>query len=240
MVRDSRVLRHQFGDWLKKDPLGHHVALNEIHFFQRMLTDMFGFYAVQIGLPEYNLLSNCRIAHCATIDEISSATSLSKLTVLPFQHESIDLILLPHTLDFHEEPLQILSAVAHTLIPGGRLLLTGFNPFSLWGIRHFFQKKSSKVPWNGAFFSLNCFKDWCRLIGLEIEMGYFMIYTPPFLLSLKYSQLTNDMGDRWWPMGAAVYGISAIKKIYHVRCIAPKWKSIGITKPLAVIDNKYS
>ena len=77
-------------------------------------------------------------------------------------------------------------------------------------------------------------------MGLEIERGYFIIYTPPFLSSLKYSQLTNDMGDRWWPTGAAIYGIRAIKKTYNVHCIAPKWKSISITKPLAITDNKYS
>lgn len=241
MVYDTNIFYHQFSNWLKKDPLGHHIAFNEINFFRRMMTDIFGFYAVQIGLPAYDLLDGCRITHCAIVDEINPVTVMSRLTILPFQQESIDLILLPHTLDFHEEPLKILSEVSHTLIQGGHLLLTGFNPFSLWGMRHFFQKKSSKIPWSGAFFSLNRLKQWCQLMGLEIEMGYFMVYMPPFLSSLKYCQLIDNIGDRWWPTGAAIYGIRAIKQTYHVRCRIPKWKSIGITKPLAIsnTDNKY-
>ena len=54
---------------------------------------------------------------------------------LPFASQSIDLVALPHVLEFTDDPHEVLREVARVLMPEGRLIITGFNPLSLWGMR---------------------------------------------------------------------------------------------------------
>jgi ubiquinone/menaquinone biosynthesis C-methylase UbiE len=55
------------------------------------------------------------------------------LRELPFAANSIDLAVMPHVLESHDNPHQILREVERILIPDGQLVITGFNPLSLWG-----------------------------------------------------------------------------------------------------------
>jgi len=107
------------------------------------------------------------------------------------------------------------------------LVLTGFNPVSLWGVRRLLQGRQSS-PWDGNFLSLLRIKDWLALLGLEPEGGAFMGYAPPFARSewLKHCRLMESAGDRWWPLAAGVYGIQAVKRQRGMHLITPKWTPV--------------
>src|SRR5690625_7466005 len=55
---------------------------------------------------------------------------------LPFETQSIDLILLPHVLENAYDSHQVLREIERVLVPEGLVIITGFNPLSLWGLRY--------------------------------------------------------------------------------------------------------
>ena len=214
-----------FSDWLNSSELGRYLLEREQSFYARMVDDVFGFHAVQLGLPHYDFLPECRISWRACVCESGPASIQAEPARLPFARRSIDLLVMPHTLDFSSEPHQVLSEVKRVLVPEGRLVLTGFNPYSLWGARRLLRRRKGS-PWNGQFLSLSRIKDWLKLLDLDLEEGSFICYAPPFVHEewLQRCRFMEKAGDRWWPLAAGVYGIKAVKKVRGVRLLTPEWK----------------
>ncbi|VVE68828.1 SAM-dependent methyltransferase [Pandoraea pnomenusa] len=60
---------------------------------------------------------------------------VSRFDELPIATASTDLVVLPHVLEFAENPHDILREVERILVPEGQVIITGFNNLSLWGAR---------------------------------------------------------------------------------------------------------
>ena len=80
-------------------PLGHYLRTREQAWFDRTIADIFGFHAIQIGLPEYPFLAQSRIAARWTVDVAPPAQVLADPHWLPFPENSLDLVVLPHALN---------------------------------------------------------------------------------------------------------------------------------------------
>ena len=100
---------------------------------------------------------------------------------LPFATQSLDLVVLPHVLEFAQEPHQILREVERVLIPEGQIIVTGFNPASLWGARQAATRLVSRpfLPQSGELISVPRLKDWLKLLNMEVHPGHFGCYAPP-------------------------------------------------------------
>src|SRR5205085_12209740 len=144
---------------------------------------------------------------------------------LPFATQSIDLVVLPHVLEFAEEPHAVLREVDRVMMPEGRLVIVGFNPWSLWGLRSALFTRG-EYPWNGRFLSLLRVKDWLALLGFDVSAGRLAGYAPPFdseKLRRRFGFM-EPAGDRWWAVGGAVYMLQAIKRVRGMRLITPAWQ----------------
>ena len=86
---------------------------------------------------------------------------------LPFAENGVDLIVLPHVLEFTDEPHQLLREVHRVIRPEGHLIIAGFNPFSLFGAKRYFGREQT-MPWTGNFIALYRLKDWLSLLGFEV------------------------------------------------------------------------
>src|SRR5664279_448767 len=111
-------------------PLGAYLQAREQAYFDHTLADIFGYQALQIGLPESPLLRSSRITTRCSVDLEEPAQVLADPHWLPFSENSFDLVVLPHALEFTDEPHQLLREVYRVIRPEGQLLITGFNPFS--------------------------------------------------------------------------------------------------------------
>ncbi|WP_246542676.1 class I SAM-dependent methyltransferase [Paludibacterium yongneupense] len=214
-----------FSQWLTASELGQYLLARELAFFDGAVADAFGYHALQIGLPQVDFLRENRIPWQCRTAASKPADVVCDGELLPFATRSLDLLVMPHVLDFCEHPHQVLREAERVLMPEGRLVLTGFNPVSLWGARRALQGRFPE-PWNGNFLSLVRIKDWFALLGLEPSGGAFMGYAPPFNRSdwLDSFRFMEAAGDRWWPLAAGVYGIEAIKRQRSMRLITPNWK----------------
>ena len=153
---------------------------------------------------------------------------------------SIDLVLLPHVLEFSANPHQILREVARVLMPEGHVVIAGFNPWSLWGVRRMFGRGSG-YPWNGRFIHLPRIKDWLALLGLEIVAGRMGCYAPPCAQQqwLDRFGFMESAGDRWWPIAGGVYFLQAVKRVRGMRLIMPRWKDrLAPAKALRPVPEK--
>lgn len=227
-------------EWLST-PLGARLLETELRYFDLELADVFGFNAVQIGLPEHPYLRSNRIAfRCVT--GIDGPVGLRcDPCAMPLQTASIDLVVLPHALEFSSNPHQILREVARVLMPEGHVVLAGFNPWSLWGVRRLATRGESAYPWCGQFISLPRIKDWMALLGFELAGGRMCSYAPP-LRSEKWASRLKFMesaGDRWWPFAGGVYYLHGIKRVTGMRLITPQWKGAQVKKKaLAPVPHK--
>lgn len=147
-------------DWFQTPP-GRYLLDWERVQFDAAVADIFGYHALQLGLPEMNALRANRMPHrwLATglprglepsgVDGLMPANPLpspsnpdkvapalvTDFAALPFPAGSLDLVVLPHALELHADPHATLREVERVLVPEGRVVICGLNPASLWGLR---------------------------------------------------------------------------------------------------------
>lgn len=216
--------------------LGRHLLEREQAYFDDVVSDIFGFNALQLGLTEFDFLRASRIPLRAAVGQEPNVRIIADFQHLPVATQSIDLLLLPHVLEFAANPHQILREVERVLMPEGHVVIAGFNPFSLWGAKRFLSRDSGDYPWNGHFIALPRVKDWLALLGFEVTGGRLCCYAPP-LASAKWRErfrFMDDAGDRWWPLAGGVYFLLAKKRVHGMRLITPNWNdSLAAKRRLA-------
>jgi Methylase involved in ubiquinone/menaquinone biosynthesis len=206
-------------------PLVRYMLARELEYFDQTIPDIFGFYALQIGLPQHPMLCQTRIPNHWTLDFNAPAQILADPHALPFPEDSLDLVALPHALEFTDDPHQILREAWRALRAEGHLLISGLNPYSLFGLRRRFGHNQTP-PWMGGFISPYRVKDWLSLLSFDIVGGAFAVYAPPFKTErwLNRAAWLEEAGDRWWPIAGAVYFLHAVKKVAGMRVVTPVWK----------------
>jgi len=184
-------------------------------------SDIFGFNAVQLGMLQMDLLQCSRMPFSLRADVAGGAVRCQS-TQLPFQTSSIDLLLLPHMLEFSDDPHQTLRDAGRVLVPEGHIVISGFNPFSAWGLKRMAVRRKG-YPWQGTFFSLLRIRDWLELLDFEIVEVKMACYKLPFSNPawLKRCQFMDRIGNRWWPMIGGIYFIVARKRVLGMRVIRP-------------------
>jgi len=231
-----------FEEWLQT-PQGSYVLNWELSKHDLLLADVFGFNAVQVGLPGIDYLRANRMPlrfRCG--GEIGDEV-LTDLHHLPLASQSVDLIVLPHVLEFDENPHQVLREVERVLVPEGQAVVTGFNPFSLWGMKRRINRQPEAPPWVGRYISVPRLKDWFVLLGFETRAGAFGCYAPAVSEGkwLRRYRFMEPAGDRWWPFAGAVYIVQAIKRHHGLRLLTPKWHDrIAQAKALAAVTPQIS
>ena len=255
-------------EWLKTPP-GEYLLAWERDQFDQAVSDIFGYHALQLGFAEMKTLRANRMPHqwLATpssqsttnhgivLDASSSlpgaamAALVTDAGALPFPANSLDLLVLPHTLELSQDPHATLREVERVLVPEGRVVISGLNPTSLWAMRqrraHFYQRFGSCdlfLPEAGEFIGYWRLRDWLRLLNFEVESGRFGCYRPAFATDkwLSRFEWMDKAGGRWWPIFGAVYFLVAVKRVRGMRLLEPAWKTRKTlaTAPAAVANKE--
>ena len=219
-------------DWFTT-PQGLYLLAREQAFFDHAVIDIFGFNALQLGLPEHDFLRNSRMPLHVMAGEEAGVQVRLETDELPFECCTLDLVLLPHVLEFNAHPHQVLRELERVLMPEGHIIISGFNPRSLWGIRRAVGSRMG-YPWCGNFIALTRLKDWLALLGFEVVAGRFACYAPPLANPglLSRFHFMEPAGDRWWAVCGGAYCLQAIKRVPGMRLIKPKWNEGLVSKLL--------
>ena len=230
---------YTLNEWWKT-PLGLYLLAREQAFYDSAVADVFGYNAVQLEMPQADLLRMSRMPRHFHAG-IRGSDLCCDPRALPFENASVDLLVLPHVLEFSAHPHQVLREAERVLVPDGRLIISGFNPWSLWGIERRLRRRRG-YPWHGNFISLPRLKDWLALLSLDIDAGRQTCYVPPsqqphWLWCFRFME---DAGDRWWPVGGGVYFLQAVKRVRSMRPITPSWQMARVPQRLVVTTDRIS
>jgi SAM-dependent methyltransferase len=256
-------------------PAGRYVLGWEQKQLDRVVSNVFGYHALQLGLPQLDALRENRMSCRGLVLDAASAASapytvpgavpmgapegvglpaavgpqaphapLGRSTVwcdyldLPFEAQSVDLIVMPHTLEFTSDPHRLLREAERVLMPEGQLLIVGFNSLSLWGARQSVGKLTGHpfLPARQDLIAFTRLKDWIKLLGFELERGRFGCYRPPLATEqwLGRYGFMEAAGDRWWPIFGAIYMVTAIKRVRGMRLVGP----LKVKKPVLAASLK--
>ena len=213
-------------DWFET-PKGSYVLGWERKQFDAAVEDVFGFNAVQVGLPGLDFLRESRIPLKVRAGLEPGCGLRSDPEQLPLAAQSIDLLALPHVLEFCAHPHAILREAERVLMPEGSVVISGFNPLSLWGAARALGWERRRYPWCGRFIGLLRLKDWLALLGFELNGGRFGCYAPPFSQGrwLERFGFMEKAGERWWPICGSVYVVRAVKRVAGMRLVTPNWRA---------------
>ena len=117
-------------------------------------------------------------SRCGEQVDARTAVFVADSGMLPFPADSVNAVVIHHGLDTTERPHGMVREVARVLSPGGHLIIAGFNPWSLWGMRRLLTRRGS-FPWSGNFIAPHRLTDWLRLLGFTLDdVSYFLLRPP--------------------------------------------------------------
>ncbi len=219
------------GNWLASQ-LGQRVHALECKLVADALTHVFGWQLLQIGSwgQSHALMDASRtqrkaiLTHEAMGDAAGMMFIQSRTDSLAIASDSVDAVLLPHTLEHTPDPHELLREVERILPGDGQLIILGFRPFSLWGTRNVFGVQGFP-PGTERFIGERRLRDWLKLLGFEVTDARRYLFTWPWGGAVPRSQrLLEAVGNHAWPLLAGAYMLNARKRVYTLTPIRPRWR----------------
>jgi SAM-dependent methyltransferase len=158
-------------------------------------------------------------------------------SALPFQANSLDLVVMPHTLELCLDPHATLREVERVLVPEGHVVITGLNPVSLWGWQKrrlaLYRRLGLKIKEQegaGEWIGYWRLRDWLRLLGFEVQISRFGCWRAAVQNSRWLARLAwlDRWGARWWPILGGAYLLVAVKRVPAGRFVGAAWKKTPI------------
>jgi len=206
--------------WLA-GPLGRMLLDQERERVGASLECAFGLHCVQVGCwgePDTFLsLARTRRAALVAAAGVPGAALVSEPAALALQSDSVDVILLPHTLEFEPEPHEVLREASRVLTGEGELLVLGFEPLGSWSLRNAFTQGGCP-PGLRRSIAERRLADWLKLLGFEVGAAERFLYAPPLraLQTAKSRAWIERIGRLAWPRLSGAYLLHARKRMYSM------------------------
>ncbi|MEN8214080.1 MAG: methyltransferase domain-containing protein [Pseudomonadota bacterium] len=213
---------------------GEYIVAEEADVLGQWLPQLFGYRMLLLGsrLPLWEQFARQspirqRIwMHHSHTAELPQPDILSRMSALPVKSDSIDLVVLFHALDTAEDPRRLIREVERILIPEGRVILFGFNPYSLFGLWRLLGRRSSPGEMSGHLkIGSRQLKGWLSLLGLEVECQCKFAFRPPLHspTALDKVSFLERTGQKLWPVSGGVYAIQAVKRVATLTPFRPSF-----------------
>ncbi len=228
-------------DWLNS-PLGQRLLAAEGELLREPLAGIFGEHCVQVGSwgEPTTFLRHVRTQYAGIVAERAGdgVGALARAESLGLCSDSVDLLLLPHTLDYCERPHAVLREATRVLRSDGQMILLGFKPGGVWGLKRL---------WPGVRYPANTrqtvaerkLADWLELLDLRIvsRQRYFFSLPRQAKASERFP-LWQSWGERFWPELASCYVFRVQKRLRTLTPVRTRWRRqkkvvAGLVKPSA-------
>ena len=223
----------QWNHWLAASPDGGHMLLHEEakELSAILSQQMLAKYAALIGVPAQKmLLQQSNGLYQVLIGALShrhdeTVYIEADYQELPIFSGQVDLVILPHTLEWVEHPRQLLAEACRIVKPEGLIVIIGFNPHSLFKCTQLWKKKSG-IPWSAAFLSMHELTNWVKLAGFHIEQLSSFLYRPLTKHSYFFDRLPifEWIGKHVFPYYGGLYMLVARAKEIPLTPIKMQWK----------------
>jgi SAM-dependent methyltransferase len=214
------------GSWFDT-PLGRRCLAAEQRAVRRALDTVFGEQFLQIGVwgPADSFLRHARTQRRALVDWRADvgADLVTELGRLAIASDSIDAVLLPHTLEVTDSPHALLREVDRVLRADGHLVTLSFKRGGLWGLRHAVSP-GGYPPGKRRMIGERRLRDWLELLSYDIGPRRRYCHSLPLTNVGRFGRLPEESGlARWLPVLSAGYLLKARKCVYPLTPIRPVW-----------------
>lgn len=263
-----RVWKHQpqvetlapaFHAWFETE-LGRVVLAHEQKLIERSLTNCFGYHLLQLSIDsDLSFFNECRVQRCFKAGsilphEIASEQPGSEseercafvqcnFEELPFESDSLDVIIAHHVVEFAGDPHAMLRELYRVVVPEGRVVIVGFNPWSLLGARMVVGRWKNSSMWRNHWLSVSRVQDWLQLLGFAVERTEYGFHHLPLHRAARWSK-PNANWARHIP-GGGIYMITAIKQVAKFIPLRPLRKrsvsvlaQMPVAKPSAAVGER--
>lgn len=222
-------------EWYQQQPGSWLMPLERAQI-ATVLRKIRGEYLVQLGGSSDLLHTTDSIVCCRFYLHENHGNQLTpdvraNFSELPLLSDSVDIVVLIHILEFADYPVQILEEVYRTLIPGGRLIILGFNPWSLWGLKKTLTREK-QFPWKGKYWSRAQVSQWLRSYGCVIEMNKTLCFRSPNgkVRKRRATLFFEMLGQLCYPTFGGVYSIVARKQVYAPITEIKDWRKRAVVR----------
>ena len=193
---------------------------------EQLLPGLFGYHLLQMSPVATPLYSRSTIGHKVSLGLAPGhGDFVASPEQLPFQSDSVDVVVLHHMLDFCSAPQNVLREVARVTLSGGHVIIVGFNPLSSWGIARAALRWRGQAPLNAAFIRMGRLMDWLNLLDFRIDRAELAHNVLPFQLQKRVPDYSQGLSRRAnWPLGA-IYVLVARKQVARITPIKPMWRN---------------
>ena len=193
--------------------VGAYLLRQERAVLAEALPTIFGYFLVQAGCwgPAGSLLqaSPIRNQFVLSARDANGVQLRGHPEYLPFAADSVDALLLPHTLERFKDPHRILREAERVLTGEGHLIVLGFHPWSMWGLR---QRLGKPMPWTGHYVRVGRMQEWLTVLGFETVRVRHYLYRPPLA---RAALVRSAFLDHWrWRITASAYMLVARKRVF--------------------------
>jgi len=215
-----------------------------------IMSETFGYYAIETGVLSgfHDLLQFSRIAagfSVATRNMIDQGKGNSRVSVistteqLPIATDNVDLVVASHVLESSEDPHQVLREIDRVLVPEGRCILIGFNPFAILRMRRLPGSVLNRKKHNYKMRSVHRVRDWFSLLGFEVLDVHYMGMRPGIKNKKLFESLgwLERMGDFAGPVLGNMYILHAKKQVVAMRPYKKVWKAPAVLSGGKVVLN---
>lgn len=201
-----------FSAWLEGK--GKPILVAEQRLLGSLLPRLVGERALEVSVGKpHQLLSTAKHRYRWQLSRQAGASIRANPSHWPIARRAVDLILLHHSLDFADNPHQVINGAVRSLSASGVLIVVGFQPFGIWGLRRLFSNQAT-VPWCARHVSFNKVSEWLSVLGCEVEQIESTCHG--WSQSLEQG-LWQRLGARFWPRHGAVYMLVAKRRTAMIR-----------------------
>jgi SAM-dependent methyltransferase len=217
----------QPSNWLAT-PLGRRCLSHEQRLLRRTLDRVFGEQWLQVGIwgAKDQFSRYARTQRVAVLDAPGTEAPdlVSAVDRLAIASDSIDALLLPHTLERSATPHAVLREAARVLRPDGCLLVLGFSPAAFWGIRHLIAR-DGYPPGSRHLIREGRLGDWLELLSFDVEPAIGYCHTLPLEKLRRTGSLPRERwARRWLPFLAGGYLLVARKRTVNLTPFRPAFR----------------
>lgn len=210
-------------------PLGMAFLASETEEVKKMLPQLFGYHLLVLGEPVFlQCVRDSAITHRVAIHPYASfseiySTVRSRHDKLAIISDGVDLIYLAQCLAFIKNPHEVLREVFRVLLSGGHVIISNFNPWSVWGLWRWCMHYIRRVPWDGHFISVARLKDWLALLGFDVLEVRRYFFRPPTShpVILQRLKCLEKIGRWCWPFFGGGYVLLAQKQVTTLTPVRP-------------------
>ncbi|MDK2778942.1 MAG: class I SAM-dependent methyltransferase [Pseudomonadota bacterium] len=247
MAGSPRIKPDSYQQWLTHRDTQRLLAL-EAGWLREWVANLHGHHLLYAGIDNQpRFLARSRLQHTFSMsldwqEGVVAGDGRMSESAWPFADDSLDVVVLQHCLDMSSRPHQIIREAARSVLPNGYLIITGFNPYSLWGTVRWARTFSTRLPWITNPVSERRLRDWLTLLDFRTEQSCPIAHTWPLTLGSERVSRRADRvlaGAHWLP--ASGYLLIARKTIAGMTPIRPRrWQikdtAFGLAQPVASRD----